>query len=268
VGRVLTAAGLIFALFLGYEFLLTGLNHDRTQLALLAEFRQQVPTTTLDAPTSPLSEGSPVALVGIPRLGLDQVAVEGTTSEDLKSGPGHLRSSPVPGEFVNAVLVGRRTTYGAPFRELDRLQPGDRISVTTGQGSVSYAVSEVRQVHAGDADPITATADSRLTLVTSDPPFFASSRLAVVAQLRGDPLAVAHRPAVSAGAGDLGLAGDPAGIGLAVLWAVLLAGVIWLGRQLRNRWPASVTYMLITPVGMVLALLAFSCLDRILPGTL
>jgi sortase A len=215
-GRAFTALGLVAVMFIGYEFVLTGLVHDRSQPALLATFKQQIVTTTLDSSSSTVLEGRPVALVTAPRIGLDQVVVEGTTPTDLQAGPGHLRASPMPGEFGNAVIAGRRTTYGGPFRDLDRLASGDRIAVTTGA-----------------------------------------------------PVAVATRGPVHVAAAELGLTGDPLGLVFALLWAALLGGTIWVvTRWLVARWPRSVRYMLALPVLLALAVLAFSSLDPVLPGTL
>jgi len=267
-GTALTAFGLIATLFLGYEFLGTGLTHDRTQGWLLTTFRKSIITTTLDAPTTIPAEGSPVALLTIPAIGLDQVAVEGTSPADLKAGPGHLRDSPMPGEFGNSVIAGRRTTYGAPFGGLDRLKRGDPITATTGQGTFSYVVSDVRRQGARDASLILGTADNRLTLVTSDPAYLATGRLVVVAALQGKAVAVPKRSAVALQSSDLGLSGDALSASLAALWLVLLVVAASLTWRVRERWPASVRYMLATPVIIALAVLAFSSFDAVLPGTL
>lgn len=276
-GQALTGLGILVSAFLVFEFLVTSLTHDRAQAELLTAFKQQVPTTTLDATTAAPPEGSPVALLHIPRLNLDQVVVEGTSPEDLKSGPGHLRAGPLPGEFGNAVIAGRRTTYGGPFRNLDLLRVGDPIRITTGQGVFYYTVSLVKRVDAGHADPLTATLDTRITLVTSDPAYFPAGRLVVVARiaplvaatdLSGTPLDVEHRAPLSATISDLGLAGDPLGLVLAIIFAQLLLGVLWLVSRLARRWPLSLTIMFATPTVLALTVLAFSNVDRLLPGML
>lgn len=268
IGAAMTAFGLMLVIFLVYEFGLTTLLYDRSQRALLSEFKQDIQTTQLDASTARVPDGRPVSILDIPKLHVHQVVVEGTTPEDLQNGPGHVRASPMPGEFGNSLLIGRRTTYGGPFHDLDQLRSGDEIDVTTGQGSFQYQVKSIRRVAAGQADVLTGNLDSRLTLVTSDPPYLAAGRLAVVAKLEGVPVAIANRPPVAVGNAELGLAGDPAGFGLALFWGLLLASAIWLTRRLRLLWPASVTYMFAVPVILGLALLVFSGLDRALPGTL
>ncbi len=267
-GRVLLAVGLLCALFVGYEMVSTTLDHDRQQSALLASFQQAVPTTTLDSPKASLAEGSAVALLDIPSIGVHQVVVEGTTPEDLTAGPGHLRASPLPGEFGVAVIAGHRTTYGGPFGNLDHLERGDDIDVATGQGSFTYHVTDVRHLDGGlDQAPQTGER-SLLELVTSDPAFLPGGRLVVDASLHGPPVAVADRAPVSVGSVDLGLDGDAGGILVALLWALATVALIVVLRRVRTRWPRTVTYMFASPVLVALVVLAFSSLDRVLPGTL
>jgi sortase A len=267
-GRWLTAAGLLAAVFVGYELAGTGLDHDRSQAALLTAFKAQLPTTSLDAPTAAIAEGSPVALVDIPGIGVHQVVVEGTSPDDLAAGPGHLRSSPLPGEYGISVLAGRRMTYGGPFRSLDALHRGDTITTTTGQGSFTYTVSDVRHVSAGDPGATASDGKSRLELVTSDPLLLATGRLMVTATLQGDPVAVAARPPATVGGTDLGLDGEATGFALALFWALLVAATLWAVRHMHPRWPRAVTYTFAAPVLLTLAVLVFSSLDRVLPGTL
>jgi sortase A len=267
-GRVLTLIGLVIGGFLVYEFGLTGLSHDRAQLGLESAFKQAIVTTTLDAPGTKPAEGTAVALLTIPSIGVRQVVVEGTSPQDLQSGPGLLRPGPFPGEYGNAVVVGRRTTYGGPFQRLDELRPKDPVRIATGQGSFAYLVLQVRHVHAGERSPMSATLDSRLTLVTSDPAFLATDRLVVVAMLQGKPLAVPRLTAYHTPAADLGLVGDPAGLWLGLTWTALLGVGVWLAWRLRRHLPRSVVAMFAIPALLGLALLAFSSADRFLPGTL
>jgi sortase A len=269
IGRVLSVVGLLILCGLLFEFGISGLVAQQAQDGLLATFKQEVRTTQLGLSTVNPPEGTPVALLRIPRLALDRIVIEGSTPDDLKSGPGHLLVSPMPGEFGNSVILGRRTTYGGPLHDLNRLQPHDQISVTTGQGTFTYVVQTVSRVAAGDVDPLQGTLDSRLTLITSDPPYLFNGRLVVVAMLQGQPLEVATRNPPTIAASDLGLAANPAWFAPALLLTQLLAGAIWVSGRLRRRyWPASVTYMFAVPVIAALTLATVVILDRGLPGTL
>jgi hypothetical protein len=124
---------------------------------------------------------------------------------------------------------------------------------------------------------LTATLDTRLTLVTSDPAFMPSRRLVVTARLapvvqagdaKGTPVAVATRPPIAASISDLGLTGDPGGIALALIFGQLLVVAIWLTRRFARRWPVSLTLLFAMPALLGLAVLFFSNIDRLLPGML
>jgi sortase A len=266
-GRIILCVGLFAALFVVYELAFTPLTEQNAQASLLNQFQQNVPTTTVDAPGASIAEGSPVALINIPSIGLTQVVAEGTTPSDLKVGPGHLMSSPLPGEAGNVVIAGHRTTYGAPFAKLDQLVGGNIIKFDTGRGSVTYVVNSVKHVSPGAPDPILDTPNNRLTLITSDPAIFASGRLVVEASLIGLPLDVAHRAPVLVGNADLGLTGDPLGLALGLIWAELLGLTVFLAWRYRHRWSPEVLYLLTAPIVLILAVLTFSSLDLMLPGT-
>ena len=267
-GRALMALGAGLALFIAFELTLSGLIEQQAQQSLLSQFKTNIITTTLDRPATTPAEGSAVAILEIPRLGVQQVVVEGTTPADLKSGPGHLRGSPIPGEFGNSVIAGRRLTYGGPFGRLPSMRTGDAIRVTTGQGLFTYVVTSVGHVGEGQPDPVLGTSDSRLTLITSDPAFVASGRLVVKAKLQGRPAAVATRAPALVGSSELGLDGDSLGLGLGIIWGELLLAALWLAWRWRNRWPAVVVYLIATPVVLALAVLTFTSFDLLLPGTL
>lgn len=269
IGRILCVVGVVLMCGLAFEFGLSGLIAQQSQQDLLPAFKDAVRTTELGALTVRPPEGGPVALLSIPRLGLTRLVVEGSSPSDLKAGPGHLSVSPMPGEFGNAVLLGRRTTYGGPFRDLDRLGAKDQVYMTTGQGTFTYIVRDVARVATGDVTPLQGTLDSRLTLVTSDPAYLFTGRLVVVALLRGEPLAVTKRNPPNITASDLGLASDPVWLAPAALSSQLLIGSIWLTGLMRRRyWPVSVTYMFAGPVFAALTVATVMILDRGLPGTL
>lgn len=166
------SAGVLILLFVAYQLWGTGLAEARYQRRLTREFErslaQPTPTTT-SAPTTtsptapgattvpttvpqatqappPPPVGNAVAILKIPRLGVEKAVVQGVSLGLLKRGPGHYPSTPMPGQPGNAAIAGHRTTYGAPFYRLNELNPGDAILVTTHQGRFRYEVSEKRVV--------------------------------------------------------------------------------------------------------------------------
>lgn len=167
VVTAVAGVSLLAVWFVLYALFFSRLQEQRSQSRLYDEFREQ-----LAAATAPLggviNAGSPVALLDAPGGGVtDEVVVEGTGPADLVNGPGHLSDTPLPGQAGVTVLFGRSATYGAPFAQVTHLQPGNPITVTTGQGTFRYLVDQVRR--AGDPlpSPLSAT-QSRLTLVTTE----------------------------------------------------------------------------------------------------
>ncbi len=160
------AVGALAVWFLLYAFVLTGLQEHGSQARLYAQYR-----VWLAAETTPLAEpikpGVPVAIMNAPSAHIHNlVVVEGSTARQLTHGPGHLSDSPLPGQVGTSVILGRSVTYGAPFADITSMKRGQRLTVTTGEGSFTYQVEGVRS--SGDAlPPLLKSNQSRLTLVTS-----------------------------------------------------------------------------------------------------
>ena len=272
-GRVLTLVGLLLALVLAAPFLIGGLQHARAQQLASDELVETVaggPRPSLEpgvlAPAP--ARGSAVALLEAPSIGLEEVVLEGSGPDDLQDGPGHLRDSPLPGQVGNVVVLGRRTTFGAPFARLDRLREGDRITLTTAQGVFPYRVALLSQQSAGQADLTSATADARLTLVTSDPALRASRRLVVVAALDGSRVAQVQARERSIDASELGATADPSAPFAALVWLQVLLVAAGLTLLARRSWRPMATYLVCAPVLTVVALQLSDAVVRLLPGTL
>ncbi|MFC2153839.1 class E sortase [Actinomycetota bacterium] len=143
---------------------------------------------------APPPDGQPFAIIRIPsieRLRDGWTVVEGVTRSDLKNGAGHMPTTPLPGQPGNAVISGHRTTYGAPFHELDELEPGDLIEVETAIGVHTYAVRETVIVRPTELWVIQERPGAWLTLTTCHPKFSARQRLIVFAELVDGPNAEA-----------------------------------------------------------------------------
>lgn len=263
----LTMAGLCVVLFLVYAFVFTGLQEARSQRALLNAYQQPNRFTLLSG--KPVAEGSPVAVLEIPALGLKQVVVQGTSATDLLKGPGLMPDTAQPGTQGNSVIAGRRDTAGAPFSSIGSLHRGDPITVVTALGKFRYKVEGGGLVHIGADDPISPTDSARLTLVTSDPPLIPSGREYVTARLVTQA-AKAPLPTHAPSPGERGLSGDASAFWPAVLWGLILAGAFALTiaayrRAPRQRWTV---YLLSTPIVAACALVWFENLIRLLPATL
>ncbi|MDQ6526680.1 class E sortase [Nocardioides sp. LHD-245] len=247
---------------------LGGVAQERSQTLLYQEFRAQVAAAT--APVGPVTEpGAPVALLEIPRLGMQQVVVEGTASGDLLAGPGHLRNTVLPGQAGTSVVLGRAATYGSPFADVDRLEPGDRIEVTVGQGRVVFTVQGLRR--SGDALPQPlASGRSRLTLVTAE----GQGRLSAIAP--GETLYV-DAEASSAFPAPAGLpptvpeSEKPMGLDTGVLPLLALDLALLLALTLgviaaRQRWSLVHVWVVATPLALALAWVTTDGVMRLLPN--
>ena len=254
------SALLLLALLAGWVLLqlvvVGGLAQARSQQVLHADLREQ-----LAAQTAPLGgaiePGVPVALLSIPTLGLRQVVVEGTASGDTMAGPGHRRDTVLPGQHGIAIVYGRSTAYGAPFRTITLLREGDGIRVTTAQGEFTYRVDGVRRE--GDPSPA-ALADGagRLTLVTAegDGPLSAimpSRTVYVDATLSGEGATGAgHLAAIPAT--EKALAGDTGVVPfLALSLACLLAAVAATTTAVVRGVPSRAVWVIAVPVLVALA---------------
>lgn len=111
--------------------------------------------------------GAPVARLVVPRLGIDEVVVEGVGDDQLRAGPGHLPGSALPGEPGNAVISAHRDRH---FHALGDLRLGDTVR-TTAAGAPGEAlwVVTARRVVDRSAPALFVSAAPRLTLTTCWP---------------------------------------------------------------------------------------------------
>jgi sortase A len=267
-GATVVAFGLmiltgLLALFGAYLFVGSGLAADRTQDVMYQDIEKNLGLATVPV-AGVIPDGTPLGIVELPRLGVEQVFVEGSASEETVTGPGLKPDSVLPGQTGLSVLVGRRAAFGAPFRELDQMRPGDRILVTTGQGKFTYIVDLVR-VSDAPATEIESV-PSRLTLVTSDPAITPSRSLQVSAQLDGK--ALPRSTGTVATADDAPGAGS-SGRGTALLlWAQLLLLVTGLVTWAGLKYNARAVWIGAVPVLLAILWNVFENLAVLLPNTL
>jgi sortase A len=127
-------------------------------------------------------DGDAIARLRVPRLGINIVVINGTDAGDLRRGPGRHRETFMPGEGELVYVAGHRTTYGAPFSDIDRLEPGDTISVELPYGTVEYRVTSHRIVDDNDLSVLESRDREELVLQACHPRFFASQRYLVYAR--------------------------------------------------------------------------------------
>jgi sortase A len=273
-----TALTILAAVLLGFVaqlVVISDLEHFRAQRVAYAELRSQfalgtAPVSATDSNGKPVALGSPIALLEIPSLGVREVVFQGTTSGQLMDGPGHLRDSVFPGQTGTSILLGRSSAYGGPFGKIANLLPGDRITVTTGQGVQRFGVLDVRRV--GDPiPPAPASNESRLILVTSTgAAYIPGGVLRVDAKLLStvQPAGFVGLSAAQLPADEQPLRGESGAWLPIVLWAqgllIAAVGFVWA----RSRWGHWQAWLVGLPV---LGALGLGCADgiiRLLPNLL
>jgi sortase A len=126
--------------------------------------------------------GAAIGRLSIPRLGLNMVMVNGTDAGTLKKGPGRDPRTFMPGEGQLVYVAGHRTTYSAPFSDIDDLRSGDRVTVRVPYATFVYRVTGHVVVPASDVGRLRSRGREVLALQACHPRFFASHRYIVYAR--------------------------------------------------------------------------------------
>ncbi len=324
IGRTMITAGVLILLFVAYQLWGTGIRTAQAQGGLEDDFAATLEaaetggatgddgdgTTTTSTTVDPAStttsrlpattapplppellpaQGEAAGQIVIPAIGIDWYFVEGVSVNDLKEGPGHYPETPLPGQAGNSAIAGHRTTYGAPFGNVDQLTTrddltgtaGDEITVITVQGTFRYEVRQIEIVSPSqvevlggkhwdfDGDP--ATLHNTLTLTACHPKYSARQRIVIAAELIGEPAPPTLRPEAAATVPaefEDDLSGDRAGAWPAILWGLVGAAVWFLawvvGRRYRRlKWPSYLIGLLPFTVALFFFFENFS---RLLPA--
>jgi sortase A len=213
-------------------------------------------------PLGPTKPGAPVAVLDIPSIGIsDLVIVEGTSPEDMMSGPGHLRNTPLPGQLGLSVIFGRRVTFGAPFARLGSLRPGDKITTITQQGKSVYKVVAV-----GDSQhPVKDTTLNRLALLTttssSVPTYYLEVDADLVSAVHNGPV---QMPAI--GPSEQALAGDSGALVLTMVWGLALVIVSVGAAVAAARWSPWPVYLIAAPAVLAIVWVLYENFAALLPN--
>jgi sortase A len=209
LGKLLISVGTGVLLFVAWTLWGTGLSTDRAQAGLEEDFALQDPIAARDLSREGVESvgvddsfkpdrGEAVFRIVIPVLDVREMVVEGVDTESLRKGPGHYPdcrrgfTKPLctdqeevwPGEVGRVIISGHRTTYGAPFYDIDRLREGNEVRLETKWGDFTYEVTGSEIVPPNAQDIATPISDEpELVLTTCNPRFSAAERLIVSARL-------------------------------------------------------------------------------------
>ena len=250
---------------LAYEGPVANFMQEMRQRHLAAQFLQ----------TGKVHPGDAVALLQIGRIHLNAVVVEGDTRAELRSGPGHRIGTALPGQPGEALIVGLRSRYGAPFARLGELAPGDSIIVQERNGSgkaLGFEVTETRRVPTSAIGPPAGDA-STLALVTSAPGRFSPGRILVRAKLvaftalRG-ALSAPAPPAGHPRSGYYGGMSPRIGdVAAPLLWVGIAVGAVLARRRVLGAYRSTVATAVLLPVVIFAVLALLLSLDGLIPGT-
>jgi sortase A len=151
--------------------------------ARLAAVQEQVAQAARDFRRR-LEEGKPLGRIVIRRMGVRVIFVQGTSwARDLSKGPGHYEQTSVPGLGKTTAIAGHRTTFGAPFRKIDRLRQGDAVVLELPYGTFRYRVLSHKVVESNDWSIIRERGFDQLVLSACHPLYSSSHRWIVFARL-------------------------------------------------------------------------------------
>lgn len=147
--------------------------HAKAELAGLLIRRAWKETLRSGNPHAPWpwADTYPIARLEIPRLGYDEMVLEGATPRTLAFGPARLLDGVAPGEPGNLVLAGHRTSWFLPLKDI---ATGDEIKVEWLNHDRelrvrTYVVSEIRIVDPKNTALLQPTTEDALTLITCYP---------------------------------------------------------------------------------------------------
>ena len=156
------------------------------QKVLQREWQEQQKSSASTRTTLKAVQDDGLTRVSIPKINLDVIVVEGTNHRALRVGPGHLKTTPAPGEVGNSVISAHRDTF---FRHIYELAKGDEIQVRRGGHTFTFQVTGKKIVEPSDVSVLKNSPDARLTLITCYPTYYigpAPQRLIVFSKLVGD----------------------------------------------------------------------------------
>ncbi len=129
--------------------------------------------------------GHAIGTIRIPRIGAKYAVVQGTDTASLRKGPGHYPDTSFPGQGGTVAIAGHRTTYLAPFNQVDKLKRGDAIVLDMPYGKFTYLVDKTKIVDPSDLSVVDRVpGPEQLVLSACHPLYSASHRIIVFARLK------------------------------------------------------------------------------------
>jgi sortase A len=150
-----------------------------------AQFRAQYNAMLTQPMMQPTASPDGPVRVQIQKLGVDSAVLAGDSWNVLQLGVGHHIGSANPGQRGNMVLSAHNDVYGEIFRYLDKLEPGDMVTVSTTTKDFTYIVQGRQIVNPTDVWVLESRGqDKQLTLISCYPYRVDNKRIVVFASLQ------------------------------------------------------------------------------------
>jgi sortase A len=130
-----------------------------------------------------IGTGDAIGQIEIIRIHANFDVVQGTDTGSLQKGPGHYPATAFPGLGQTVAIAGHRTTYLAPFRNIDVLVPGDKIVLRMPYARFTYVVQYHKIVQPTALWVTDDVGYERLVLSACNPLYSAAQRIIVFARL-------------------------------------------------------------------------------------
>ncbi|MBW3614068.1 MAG: class E sortase [Actinobacteria bacterium] len=154
------------------------------------------PTTTTAAPLRVVTPRAPapvrpprqpyaqepiveIGRIEIPKIGLNHKIMHGISMRNIDHGPSHWPGTAFPGEVGNSVFAGHRVTHSKPFRNIDKLVPGDEVFFVVNGVRSRYVVTGSEIVMPTRLDIVNPTPTATATIFACHPPGSAKQRYVV-----------------------------------------------------------------------------------------
>ena len=200
IGELMITAGILLGLFVVWQLWWTDVEAHSFQAEVLQEWRAQenvveapvqVAEKRTDAPPTPsaVAEGESLGNLYVPRInGSERLATiaHGVGMNDVlnKGYIGHYPDTQLPGEIGNFATAAHRQSYGAPYKQIEQIVPGDSLIVETTNAYIVYEVVSDEIVHPSQVEvigpvpnePGVVPTERMITLTTCHPLYSAAQR--------------------------------------------------------------------------------------------
>ncbi|NDC48255.1 MAG: class E sortase [Micrococcales bacterium] len=194
IGEILLTLGIILMLFVGYKAILQDTVIAQSQTELAKDYSSQPSKFVALEDVDQLAEV--FGQMYIPRLGdtWTRLIAEGTRWHPVLNeiGIGHYRQTAMPGEVGNFAVAAHRGGFGAAFKDIHRIQAGDRVYVKTRDSWFVYRYLQTKIVNPDQTGVINSVPEGLdgalvggkyMTLTSCTPIFINTQRIIVWLEL-------------------------------------------------------------------------------------